>query len=98
MTGSGVADSPVAAGCVLQGAARLKMYGLAYIAASSPLQGSTFSADGQVRRWVFVRAVLALGAAGFKWYRDGFTVCAASSANEAGRTKLSAIELQGSDR
>lgn len=32
----------------LQGAARLKMYSLAYITAASPLPGSSFSADGQV--------------------------------------------------
>ncbi|WIA35027.1 hypothetical protein OEZ86_003518 [Tetradesmus obliquus] len=31
-----------------QGAARLKMYGLAYITAASPLPGSSFSADGQL--------------------------------------------------
>jgi hypothetical protein len=39
---------------VLQGAARLKMYGLAYITAASPLPGSSFSADGQVgcSRWL----------------------------------------------
>eukprot|EP00775_Hariotina_reticulata_P002408 gene2408-2712_t len=34
----------------LQGAARLKMYSLAYITAASPLPGSSFSADGQVRQ------------------------------------------------
>jgi hypothetical protein len=33
----------------MQGAAHLKMYGLAYLTASSPQPGSSFSADGEVR-------------------------------------------------